>query len=371
VGPDGKSVGGQVFRRRGSDSAILVAPPQPGSGGPTTLYEVTMERQGERKGSCSNVRTLLDFPPGYEPAILFDENTEHVAVAVSGGGASPANVTLYTVTWAPSPDNKSLIASLRLRSQVTDPEVVAHVRNELAQSEAGRQGARATAVTTVRLPGGAAAAVDGHGWRLFSEAAQRVDDERATWVALVEPGAVCSRLEDVLKAGVQPGFQSVMHEHGDRCFEIQRGNPEGMGSNNGASPTDEAVLVAVYAKPLDVDKLRVGDAPPAAIASLSGFGRFARENSATWLVGVGGEFDGWIARKDHGTQGERIYAAPWSTPALKRLAQGVLPAGGVPPAMPLARARPAMPAASAPPSVSAASATEALPAPAASALGSR
>ena len=251
-------------------------------------------------------------------------------MAVAGGGGSQGNVTLYAVVWSPSPDNKSLIASLRLRSQVNDPKVVSNVRSELAQSEAGRQGARASAVPTLRLPGGAAAAVDGQGWRLFSEAGQRIDFDPLKWVALNEPSAVCARLEDVLKAGVQPGFQSVMHEHGERCFEIQRGNPQGMGGNNGASPPDEAVLVAVYAKPLDVDKLRVGDAPPAAIASLSGFGRFSSSSSATWVVGNAGEFDGWIARVDEGAQDKRISAAPWSTPALKRLAQSVLPGASAP-----------------------------------------
>jgi hypothetical protein len=320
IDPGGK-VGptGQAFRREGTDRAIFVASPVSGLREPTTIYEVTWS--DANPSECTHGRTMLALPPDFEPAILFDATTEHMAIAVAGGGFGPASVTLYSVAWAPSPDNKSLIAWLRQRGLVTDPNVVKSVQDQMLASEAGKSGARAAVVPTWFTPGGVRVEVTGQSWRLFSEAAQRIDGAPETWTKLGDPETNCAALEKMLKAGAQPGFDSEMHQYGERCFEIQHGNPQGMD----ASP-DEAVLVAVYAKPLDVDKLNIGDAPPAAIASLSAFGRFPRRDTATWMVGDGGAFDGWIARKETDANGTTTYdAAPWSTPAVKRLAQSVLP----------------------------------------------
>jgi hypothetical protein len=318
IGPDGKTQkqSGQLFRRAGTDRAIFVASPSSKAADPTLLYEATMTSNGD----CA-ARSLLPLPPVSNLSFLFDANTEHMAVAGATCGGL-ACVTLYAVTWGPGPDKKSLIASLRQRSTVTDPAVVDMVREELKTSEAGKAGDRAAAVATWPAPGGEGVAVNGNAWRLFSEAAQHIDGTDGIWEPLGTPGPVCDALERVLKSGVQPGFASEMHERGERCFEIQRGNPQDMGTS-----TDEEVLVAVYAKPLDVGTLKVGEAPPAAIASLSGFGRFPEQNAASWMVGEKGEFDGWIARKETDAHGGTSYfAAPWSTPALKRLAESVLPA---------------------------------------------
>jgi hypothetical protein len=257
-----------------------------------------------------------------DPAILFDGDAEHVAVAGSG------SVSLYSLALVPNQARTSLIASLLPLGLVTDPAVSDMVRKEREAANAGPT-VRAAVVQTRAAPGGADISVSGQRWRLFSESARRVTGVRDEWTDLKAAGLECTALENLLKGSLQGGFESSMFESGSHCVEIQHGDPKGMNTDD--KKPSEQVLVAVYNRPLDVGW--IGATPPSSIASLSRFGRFdvagtpPVSQKEAWMLGQGPERDGWIARKIQGEGGVTLqYAAPWSTSALKRLAQGVLPA---------------------------------------------
>jgi len=252
---------------------------------------------------------------------------------------------LYLLALVPNQARTNLILSLLPLDIVTDPNVGDMVRKEREVANGGPS-IRSAVVETRAAPGGADVSVSGQRWRLFSESARLANSVNGEWSDLKSAGAECRALESLLKGSegsLQDGFQSSMFESGSYCIEIQHGDPKGMKTDD--QKPSEQVLVAVYNKPLEVGW--IGGTPPSSIASLSKFGRFdvadtpSVSEKEAWVLGQGPARDGWIARKVQGQGGTNLlYAAPWSTSALKRLAQSVLPAasaasgpaGAIPPA---------------------------------------
>jgi hypothetical protein len=247
-----------------------------------------------------------------------------MAVASGESSSFPPSVSLYAISWGPSRDNKDLVARVNYRSVVAAPAAVQVILKELDPQDRRRLPVwsvpRVGSVATWRETGGVGVVVAGRAWRLFSDAAQVIDAQagaRHEWSALGEPQRGCKELGDVLATRVQPGFKSRVFEQGSLCFEIQRGNPKEMPA--GPSTQREQVLIAVYDRPLPEDIRQLGTAPPAAIASIANFGRFPPD-AGTWLIGVGGAHEGWIALEHKLPDKSAVFSgAPWSTSALLRL----------------------------------------------------
>ena len=307
---------------------------------------------------CIAGEAVWAVPRVLNPQILLDANVRYMAVAVDGrAGRSDPSVTIYHVIWGDRAGGSAFEAQMSSLMILTGPAAVKAVRSELAASaEPGTERAAriAAGVPTWREPGGFGFLVNGQGLRLVSESAQRLEGRHddAEWLEIkpARNGSACESLARMLTQGLahtrgQEQFTTVAYEHEKlpNCFAITRGIPQGvrgaapgpapsaaapaaMRSAGAAASPPEHVLVAVYARPY-VQQL-AGTAPPAALASLAQFGRFAPQQSR-WFVGAhGAPLDGWIAiaRPDAAAALQRFDGAPWSTSALRRLGAGILPA---------------------------------------------
>lgn len=286
-------------------------------------------------GRCAAGRIAWSVPRYFGPLVLIDARLRHMAVALERPLAGPPSVSLYTVNWDFGDDGRLPAAQMKFRSVVTDGTAFELVRSEIG-TDRDASVPEVKGIASWREPGGTGVAVGARSWRVFDEGAQRIDDPGPAqhWGALGAPvaGGGCAVLGDALRKKVQPGFRSEMFQDGNRCFEIQRGNPP-TGESAAASPatadvaappTREQVLMAVYPQPRPEDLVSPDRPLPAATASLVAFARLPA-GAGNWLVGRAGEHEGWIALRRRAKDGTEIYlGAPWSTSALIRLGTQVL-----------------------------------------------
>ncbi|MBC7484054.1 MAG: hypothetical protein H7337_19630 [Rhizobacter sp.] len=306
---------------------------------------------------CIAGEAVWTVPRVLNPQILLDANVRYMAVAVDGrAGRGDPSVTIYQVLWGDRAGSTAFEAQMSSLMVLTGPAAVKAVRNELAAGTvASTEPASriAAGVPTWREPGGFGFLVNGQGLRLVSESAQRLErrHDDAEWIEIkpAREGSACEILARMLNQGLartrgQEQFATVSYEHDKlpNCFAVTRGIPQGArgaapGSTpaaaavtpTGAAATDapqEHVLVAVYARPYE--RQLAATSPPAALASLAQFGRFA-PGQGRWFVGAhGAALEGWIAmaRPDATGALSRFDGAPWSTSALRKLGDGILPA---------------------------------------------
>ena len=283
---------------------------------------------------CSAGRIAWSVPRYFGPLVLVDARARYMAVALERPLAGPASVSLYAINWELGGDGQLPLAQMRFRSVVTDTSAFELVRGEI-QPDPAVNVPEVKGIASWREPGGVGVTVGARSWRIFNEGAQRIDrpGPPEAWAKLGAPtaGGGCQALGTELRKKLQTGFRAEMFEDGNRCFEIQRGNPPAggpeaplAGPDAAPEPRREQVLVAVYPQPRPED-LAAPDAPlPAAIASLATFARVP-VGEGEWLVGKTGEHQGWIALRRRARDGAEVYTgAPWSTGALARLGSQVL-----------------------------------------------
>ena len=297
---------------------------------------------------CNAGEAVWTVPRVLNPQILLDANVRYMAVAVDGrSGRGDPSVTIYQVLWGDRAAGSAFEAQLSSLMVLTGPAAVKAVRGELAASALpGAEPASriAAGVPTWRESGGFGFQVNGQGLRLVSESAQRLEGRHddAEWLEIkpARGGSACESLARMLTQGLadtrgQEQFTTVAYEHDKlpNCFAVTRGIPQGMRAAGpapaSAGSPQEHVLVAVYARPYE--QQLAGTSPPAALASLAQFGRFAAEQSR-WFVGAhGAPLDGWIVIARPGAAGasSRYDGAPWSTSALRKVGAGILPAAMV------------------------------------------
>ena len=378
-GGEGRSVRGSLLLDRDSDRGVFI--PARETGHPElTLYVAT-----QAGGTCVAGRNIWSVPYELRPLLVLDARVRYFALAVEGPVAGQPSVSLYSIGWEPPTEGQARLAQVKLRSVVTDRNAVELVRAEVESGRGADLGVpEVKAVPSWREPGGIGVSVSGVSWRMFVDGAQRLRSPGAAadWAPLVAPlpGSGCASLATALEARVQPGFESTMFQRGERCFEVQRGNPLVKGARAaataealGAGPPDapatgaagphaaatgaaapdaaasgaaaalagpgnlaprEQVLVAVYEQPRPEDVAQFSTAPPASIASIAAFGRF-RSNPGEWVIGTRGVYDGWIALRTAASDGSLgTFGAPLTTAALAVLGEQVHALAANPPPVP-------------------------------------
>ncbi|HWI11103.1 MAG TPA: hypothetical protein VNU48_07215, partial [Burkholderiaceae bacterium] len=296
---------------------------------------------------CSAGRIAWSVPRYFGPLVLVDARARYMAVALERPLSGPASVSLYTINWELGGDGQLPLAQMRFRSVVTDAGAFELVRREIRPDPAVSV-PEVAGIASWREPGGVGVTVAGRSWRVFNDGAQRIDrpGPPEAWAKLAAPsaGSGCELLGKALGKKLQTGFRAEMFEDGNRCFEIQRGNPPAGPMMAPAAPDGapaqarrEQVLLAVYPQPRSEDLAAADATLPAAIASIAAFARVP-VGDGEWLVGKSGEHEGWIALRRRARDGSEVYTgAPWSTRALERLGSQVLalandPALALPPA---------------------------------------
>jgi energy-coupling factor transporter ATP-binding protein EcfA2 len=302
--------------------------------------EIALYAASFTNGKCTIGRIVWSVPRYLDPLILLDARVRYMAVAVTGPSVGQPSVSLYAISWEPGVDGQPPGAQVKFRSVVTDSAAV----------ELVRQGVNPTKAKNVNVPevesisswlemGGIGMSFRGNSWRLFADGAQRIEspDAESNWakLELAEADSGCANLGRVLQKKVQDGFKSGTFQHGDLCFEIQRGNPKPRDQDatpNGgvivvparaSEPQREQVLVAVYGQPQSDLLSQLASAPPNAIARLVVSSGLLPE-SDDWVIGKAGSYEGWIAQRRTEVNGGVVYSgAPWSTSALGRLGREV------------------------------------------------
>ncbi len=283
---------------------------------------------------CSAGRIAWSVPRYFGPLVLVDARARYMALALERPLTGPASVSLYTINWELGGDGQLPLAQMRFRSVVTDAGAFELVRGEIQPNDDVNV-PEVKGIASWREPGGVGVTVGGRAWRIFNDGAQRIDQPGPpeAWAKLAAPsaGGGCELLGKELSRKLQTGFRAEMFQDGNRCFEIQRGNPPAGGPTAAPArpaaapqPRREQVLLAVYPQPRPDDLASADATLPAAIASLSAFARVP-VGDGEWLVGKTGEHQGWIALRRRAKDGSEVYTgAPWSTGALVRLGSQVL-----------------------------------------------
>jgi hypothetical protein len=277
---------------------------------------------------CSASSIIWSVPHRLNPAMIFDAGLRYMALAADGPSGSDSSVSIYSISWDPVAVGQPPAALLQFGWVVPDSGVAELVRkaaSEPATARANEDGAINGAKTWSEL-GGIGVAVAGISWRIFSPGAETVPSKHPDdWTKLnkPEPGSQCERLGSALQGRYQKARNEI-YQANKHCFEIIQGNISSVAAKVDApedSQRDE-VLMAVYDEPLPNAVIEKKQLPPS-IASIK-LGRFAREEH-NWVIGKPGRYEGWIARKS-GSDGKAKYdGAPWSTAALMRLGNEIIP----------------------------------------------
>ncbi len=277
-----------------------------------------------RTQQCQYGPIAVSVPRYLNPHLVLDAGLRYLAYSADGARVEVPAVTVQELDWDRVEDKSSHLLQAQTRAVLTDGKAV-----QLVQKLAGSD--RLGVVQSWRTPGGRSLDMAGQTWRLVSDAAlplaaplAPLADDRFSALAPAAAGTPCAQLS----RGWQPerDFRLQMFDNGAHCFAITRGNPGGEAPAPEALAQREQVLVAVYERPDDQALQRLADNPPAPLASLSQFARLDKTDN-TWLVGVKGDFAGWLAvRGKDGAGTERLLGAPWSTCALWRLGRQLQPA---------------------------------------------
>lgn len=287
------------------------------------LFAANVKRQAPF--GCMSRQVLMKIPKFLAPEIAFDANLRFYMYVGTDSAKNPVEktLTLNEILWERADDEGGRSVSSRERVVLSGARAADHL-SRAADTPADDRPDVAL-LDTVRMNTGRAFVVDGQGWRVVDEVAQRIpeeaDDPKLRDLAAPGAGSQCVALAELLQRQPQQGFQVEMLEDPDDdryCFSIARGVPPN------ASPKTDQIVVAVYRKPTARALNATG--APAPIASLPRFGRVTPGEQVTWKVGKeDSHLAGWIAAwSPTGTGRLRHVAAPWSTCALWRLGSEIL-----------------------------------------------
>jgi hypothetical protein len=293
------------------------------------LFAAHIRRQGSL--GCVSRQVLMKIPKFLAPEVAFDANLRFFMFVGTDSAKNPVEktLTLNEILWERADDEGGRSVSSRERVVLSGARAADRL-SRVTETPADDRPDVAL-LDTVRMNTGRAFVVDGQGWRIVDEVAQRIpegaDDPKLRKLVAPAAGSQCLSLAALLRP--QPNFRlEMLEDPGDDryCFSIASGVPPN------ASPKTEQIVVAVYGRP-SARALNTAGAPaPAPIASLPRFGRVSPEEKVVWKVGKeGSDLAGWIAAWSPTSTGTlRHVAAPWSTCALWRLGSEILQAQDTP-----------------------------------------
>jgi hypothetical protein len=264
----------------------------------------------------------LPIPRFLAPEIAFDANLRFFMYVAVDSKKSPVekSVTMNEILWERADDEGGRSVRSLERVVLTGGDAAERLARVAVAPVDGKPDVGL--VQAMRTTAGRAFLVDGQGWRIVDQVAQRIaaDAKDLRTLAPAPTGSECAALEALLSPRAQPGFKRAMLEdpEDDRyCFSIARGVPPD------ASPKTDQIVVAVYGRPSARALSSTG--APAPIASLPRFSRVRPDDEVVWKVGTAGRFAGWLVAWSPTSSGRlRHVAAPWSTCALWHLGSEIL-----------------------------------------------
>lgn len=329
AGPDAVALPGRLYvsanpSPRGGPRRALFLPERAPGRDAIALHGATWD---EATQQCRYDQVALAVPMFLDPHLVIDADLRYVAFTSVGSSVEVPSVTLHELAWDRLEDRSSRLLQTQQRAVVTHRDAVAAV-----QRAAGVD--RVAVVETWRVEAGRALSVGGQAWRIVTDQAQRLavpaDDPAFEPLLPSAAGSACAAI--VADWSPQTGFRTTMFEHGDHCYAITRGNPDGSPPAADDMAAREQALVAVFARPSPEVLAHMADKAPAPVASLSPFAVIGA-GDRDWRVGVRGPHAGWLVVRGQDLQGrERLLGAPWSSCALWRLGRQLLGPDVPPPA---------------------------------------
>jgi hypothetical protein len=273
---------------------------------------------------CKLGQRVLSVPGMFDPRVVVDATATYVAVAVSRGRESDRSVTLSRLVWHSDEAATELAAELATVSVLVGPWVD-KVR-KLTEENPVVARASWREPTGVRLDFGAEA------WRVVAESAQPLKPELQGSLLAMAPSPQDSLCHDLPQRmmGKERSDANLavvkmeVFEHADtpECFVLLRGTPPPdlvrvLGASNDRFEGEKVLVFGRSAPALDDP---AGMPPLLAVLS---FGP-ARAGRRVYL-GRAGDLEGWIVLGAAGDQGPVLHGAPWSTSALIRIGESILP----------------------------------------------
>ena len=267
--------------------------------------------------SCLYGPVAISVPLYLEPALVFDAGLRYLVYAT--GQAGSGAVTVQEFDWDRVEDGSARHVQSHTRAVVTGADALARV-----QRAAGPE--RLAVVPAWRSTAGRTLDMAGELWRMVAPSAQGLqvapDDPQFKALAVTPADSACALLGKGWP--LEPGLRLEIVESPEHCYAITRGNVGDVVAGAAATASRrEQLMVAVYERPEKDALARLAENPPAPIASWAPYARASRSESA-WMVGIGGEYAGWLALRGRDLQGqERLIGGPASTCALWRLGRQV------------------------------------------------
>jgi len=273
------------------------------------LYSATYDQQQSPR--CILGKVLFSVPKDLGPKIILESSMQHLLVSTLYAGIKSMGV--YSLAW----DRPEMDEGGKPRAVVTGEDTYDSVEKESAGKEL-------TLATTWSSLGGVTIKVSDKYWRVISDQAEPLEtSNQKDWSMLTDPPAQspCLMMKTNLDLDpTQEPFRKTkkMYENEAYCFQIKRGNPEGNSSSK-----FELVFVDVYSRP-SPDELQEREETRKALTTLPvaslNFGYHSKTDNKWYLGTATGPYEGWISIK---TKSPSHFGAPWSTKALKGLAQNV------------------------------------------------
>jgi energy-coupling factor transporter ATP-binding protein EcfA2 len=283
----------------------------------------------------------FSVPASIKPSFYFDAKASAMAVV-----AQDQDVTLYDVEWNWNDRQSDWMAALALRRVLTDPRSSEAFKGHVPAPGTPSALNPVHVLETRPVPGGVEVKLGSAWWRLLSSEARQLPTttpvSEVGWQRLVTPtvDTTCAVLTGWVKEWTETQLQAsdasrgkpeatvdVMDVPGGRhCVSITRVDNSGGGSGSSSLSANEVVSVAIY-HALAVDAERAGGSNrlPAPVAEWR-FDSQAKGTRRDWWVGKPGtDWDGWLAATPERSTNQAV-ASPYSTAALKRLADGIVAA---------------------------------------------
>jgi hypothetical protein len=330
----------------GSARNGLFVPDAAGEAQNVIIYNASRDDQG-----CTAKSVAFSIARALEPAVLFDARATVMAVVNRSKAAGQASLVLYNIDWGWNSKANDMVAQIRPRRTINNPEAAA-VFQKLASAP------DAEVVTTREIRGGIEVEVDGR-WSLLMSEAQPIDASTLAteWRALAPPAerSACHRLGLDLQRKASLAYDDPSYGGQKRTDAIPLEDPDGQWcfviftydpsiqpatQSNGQAgypagprlPAEEVTVSVYYGESVRAAWGAGGDKPSFPLVSAASF-KFTNQvggSSRDWWLGKPETWaDGWLASALKG-QSSGAVAAPFSTKALKGIADGLLQSNPAP-----------------------------------------
>jgi len=293
-------------------------------------------------------RFAFSAPASIMPTFFFDADLSVMAVVAVG------NVpTLYDVEWNWDSIEATMMARLAPRRVLTDPRSKKAFEEKAKERVTNKPPNPAEVLETRPLPGGFEVNLGNVWWRLLTAEARRLPVSapisEEVWQPLADgKGSRCEVLKGWLGAQAKQiqgtadtdppkpdiNVEVMATKDGRQCIALRRfgssggpNKPIAVGVQNSSALPSEVISIAVYHAVAVEAAMQEGQGdqtyPPQPFANW----RFDIQVPGTlrdWWVGKPGtDWDGWLAATPKGSTSDAV-ASPYSTAALKRLADGIV-----------------------------------------------